>query len=405
MAARPQLAIVNYRKGMYITLEGNRDADRFFIIQSGRVQVSMHGEVVMQENGAALGPGDFFGVVSSMSLHSEVETVQALTDVSLVAVSRGQFEGLLSSNTPIALKIIQQFSRRMRYLNNELTHLTLQSESVAEGSEVLYKAASRYTKQKNNVLAAYAYNQYVQYYPNGAYTEEAKEQLVALKDFNKANFRSGDSPFIQHYPKDSPIFIEGEPGESLFIIQSGSVKITKVINDDEVILSILKPGDIFGEMAILESKPRSASAIAFESTSLMYVLKKNFEAMAAKQPQIISRLTQLLADRIWFSYKQLENAAIKDPVGRCYDYLLIHLERSKFNIQHMASYEYNFGLEDLVKMASVPENEVKPVIKQLLSNPKIYTSGDNKICVSDTLELCKLSDYYKNMQKRISIKK
>ena len=48
------------------------------------------------------------------------------------------------------------------------------------------------------------------------------------------------------------IFSEHEPGEDLYIIQQGKVKITKIINNQEVLLAVLQPGDIFGEMALLE---------------------------------------------------------------------------------------------------------------------------------------------------------
>jgi CRP-like cAMP-binding protein len=196
------------------------------------------------------------------------------------------------------------------------------------------------------------------------------------------------------------VFAEGESGEELYIIQTGSIKITKIINDSEVILAILKPGDIFGEMAILESKPRSANAIAFDNSTLMVVHKKNFESMSATQPQIVSKLTQLLAERIWFSYKQLENAAMKDHVGRCYDCMLIQVEKARFQISEGVAYAFNFGPNDLIKMAGIPETETKKVISQLLGNKKITVAGDGKLFVSDVLELLKLSEYHKKMQQR-----
>jgi CRP-like cAMP-binding protein len=386
---------------MYIILEGNRDVDRFFIIQKGHVQLSRGGEVIQQETGDGdLNPGDFFGVVSAMSYHSQIETAQALTDVTLLAVVRNQFEGLIQFNAPIAMKIIQQFSRRMRFLNNELTHLTLQSESIEGDTSVLYQIAEHYWKQTKNTLAVYTYKRYVQCYPDGKYVPRAKAQIKALAQFDKPNCKVGATPFIRTYAKDNAVFVEGESGEELYIIQSGSVKITKIINDNEVILAILKPGDIFGEMSILESKPRSATAIAHENTILMTVLRKNFEMMSVTQPQIISKLTQLLANRIWFSYKQLENAAMKDPVGRCYDCMLIQIEKARFQIQDGIAYAFDFGPADLIKMAGIHENESKKVIAEVLSNKKVIVSGDGKLFVSDALELLKLSEYYKKMQQR-----
>ena len=58
------------------------------------------------------------------------------------------------------------------------------------------------------------------------------------------------------------IFSECQAGADMFIIQDGAVRITKVVDGQEVILAVLNKGDMFGEMSLLENKPRSASAIA-----------------------------------------------------------------------------------------------------------------------------------------------
>ncbi|HPA72406.1 MAG TPA: cyclic nucleotide-binding domain-containing protein, partial [Spirochaetota bacterium] len=75
-----------------------------------------------------------------------------------------------------------------------------------------------------------------------------------------------DSPvfdkFIVEYAPNQLIFCEFEPGNEFYFIQSGRVKIVKIVNNTEKTLDVLKPGDVFGEMAILENSPRSATAIA-----------------------------------------------------------------------------------------------------------------------------------------------
>ena len=76
---------------------------------------------------------------------------------------------------------------------------------------------------------------------------------------------------VRFYPKGTMVFSECQSGQDMFIIQDGQVKITKIVNGTEVILAVLKKGDFFGEMALLENKPRSASIIAFEDCYLMVV--------------------------------------------------------------------------------------------------------------------------------------
>ena len=74
------------------------------------------------------------------------------------------------------------------------------------------------------------------------------------------------------YPKNSMIILEEEFGDIVFIIVIGTVKITRV-NDEgkEVILSLLGPGEIFGEMAILDGEARSANALAQENCELIAI--------------------------------------------------------------------------------------------------------------------------------------
>ena len=130
------------------------------------------------------------------------------------------------------------------------------------------------------------------------------------------------------------IFSECQSGQDMFIIQSGQVKITKIVDNNEVILAVLKKGDFFGEMALLEDKPRSACALAFEDCQLMVVNRKNFDQMVTSQPQLVSRLTTTLAERIWGMERQLDNASIQNPVHKMLDMLALQLEKEKIEILH-----------------------------------------------------------------------
>jgi CRP/FNR family cyclic AMP-dependent transcriptional regulator len=75
--------------------------------------------------------------------------------------------------------------------------------------------------------------------------------------------------FAKTFNPDEVIFFEHEPGDSFYLIQSGQVKIVRIMGDIEKILDILNPGEFFGEMAILEETARSASAITLDSCSVL----------------------------------------------------------------------------------------------------------------------------------------
>jgi CRP-like cAMP-binding protein len=398
MAGQLQLAFVNFLKDSYIVVEGKQHVDRFFIIRQGKVRISKEVEVVEEEGGNVLGPGDFFGVVSSMSSHSHIETAQALTDVTLISVQKDQYGQLIQSNTPVAMKIILQFSKRMRYLDEALTRLTLKNTAEADSSH-LFKVAEYYAKQNQYNQAYYAYHQYIKYCPRGENVNFARERMMKIAPYAKAvklGYKAEE--FNRTYPRDSMIFSEGEQGEELYIIQKGSVKIAKIVDNNEVLLAVLKTGDIFGEMALLEAKPRAASAVAYEDCVVLAVNRANFERMISSQPQIIVRLTTLLAERIWFIYKQLANTLISDPLGRMYDALLIQLEKNRINIMSTQSYTFDFGPKELVNMVGLPQGDGTLVLRKMMENKKIQILRD-KIYVADVSEVGKQTEYYRKMQK------
>ncbi|MCX7786209.1 MAG: cyclic nucleotide-binding domain-containing protein [Spirochaetes bacterium] len=393
-----QLSIVNFNKDAYIIVEGKQRADNFYIIRTGKVRISKEVEVVEEEGGNILGPGDFFGVVSTMSSHSHIETAQAITDVSLISVHRDQYGLLIEKNSPVAMKIIEGFSRRMRYLDEALARLTNKSSRENDPNH-LFEVAEYYAKQNQYNLAYYAYYHYVKLFPKGEYMQKAMERMAKIQPYAKPVFLDGsDTTFTRTYPKNTMIFAESMPGKELYIIQKGSVKISKLVGGTEVLLAVLKPGDIFGEMSLIENKPRSASAIAYEDTVLLAVNKDNFARMVTTQPQIIARLTQLLAERIWFIYKQLANTLLKDPVAKMYDALLIQLEKARVPIRGGESYTFDIGPKELINMVGLPMAEGNNALRVLLQNPRIK-AVDNRIFTSDVEEILKQANYYRKMQR------
>jgi CRP-like cAMP-binding protein len=394
MESQSQLGVVSYKKDTYIIVEG-KQADCFFIIQQGNVKISKEA-MVEGESDDTLGPGDFFGVISTMSSHSHIETAQALTDVVLISVRQNQFVGLIQKNSKVAIKIILQFSKRLRYLNETLARLTLKN-TAEDGPSHLYDVAEYYLGQKQYNQAMHAYGQYVKHCPNGEKAAAAGEKFTKLSSrLEQTNFTAGD--VNRTYRRNTMLFAEGEPGDQLFIIQKGSIKITKIVDNKEVLLAMLNPGDILGEMALLEGKPRAASAVAYEDCDVMAVNKANFELMIKNQPQLIARITTLLADRIWLIYKQLANALIDNPVGRMYDALLIQLEKNRVPLDGGTAYTFAFGLPELFNMVGIQEKKGNKLLEQMLENKKLSIE-DDKIHTTSTEEILKQSEYFRKMDR------
>jgi CRP-like cAMP-binding protein len=393
------LSFVTFNKGSYIVVEGKQNADRFFIIREGMVRISKAVEMVAEEQGTTLGPGDFFGVESTMSNHSYIETVHSLTDVTLISVRREQYGELIQKNIAVAMKIILQFSRRMRYLDEALTRMTLKNKAEEDASQ-LFWVGEYYAKLGQYDLAYYAYSRYLKHCPQGEHVQGVRERLMKIGPYVKDSsqpFPPGES--IREYPKDRMIFSEGEPGDELYIIRQGTVKISKIAEGNEVLLAVLNPGVIFGVMALLESKPRTACAITREDCVFMAVNRANFARIVATQPQIIARLTTLLAERIWFAYKQMANTLIEDPLGRIYDALLIQLEKNRVNTALAQAYVFDFGPKELINMVGIAQEKGGLLIKKLLLNRNIRLVNDH-IHVNDVFEIAKQVQFFRNMQRR-----
>jgi CRP-like cAMP-binding protein len=103
---------------------------------------------------------------------------------------------------------------------------------------------------------------------------------------------------IKTYLKGQTIFKEGETGNLAYLIRSGSVEIYKVMNNKKIILELLKPGEIFGEMSIISKEPRSAYAAANEYTELVVINQKDLEVSINKSLPIVQALANLLIKRL-----------------------------------------------------------------------------------------------------------
>ena len=390
-----QLSFVNFRKDSYLLVEGKTENDRFYIIQSGKVHTFRQGDV-LSDSGSVLGPGDFVGVVPCMSSHSQIETAVAATDVVVISVRRDQYQALISKNTPVAMKIIRTFANRMRTVNEILTRLTLKN-SVADSPERMYSIAAYYEKMGKTDLAVYGYYQYMKECPGGTNIEKAKSRFVTLKARSHAVYFESPTGNLRNYPKDTMIFSECQSGQDMFIIQSGQVKISKVVDDNEVILAVLQRGDFFGEMALLENKPRSASAIAHEDCVLMAVNRKNFDQMVATQAQLITRLTITLAERLWSMSRQLTNAQLRDPMFKLFDMLALQLEKNRVPLGKTASHQFDLTPYDLAHMCGIPQEQQAIVLGQFIRDPRVRLVS-NKIYIVDCRELMKASEFYRKQK-------
>jgi CRP-like cAMP-binding protein len=112
--------------------------------------------------------------------------------------------------------------------------------------------------------------------------------------------------FLTHYDQGAVLFAEGEEGEDMYIVQSGRVAIKKKVKDGETTLAVMEKGDFFGEMAMLERLPRSASAEVVEAGDLIKIDNETFGDMIKANPEIAIRMLRKYSIRLRDANNQIE---------------------------------------------------------------------------------------------------
>ena len=113
--------------------------------------------------------------------------------------------------------------------------------------------------------------------------------------------------FLSHFPSGKVLFREGDAGEDMYIIQSGRVAIKKRTGaNKDVTLAVLEKGDFFGEMAVLERMPRSATAEMAEAGDLIVISGDTFGDMIKSNPEIAFRMLRKYSIRLREMVKQIE---------------------------------------------------------------------------------------------------
>jgi CRP/FNR family transcriptional regulator, cyclic AMP receptor protein len=119
--------------------------------------------------------------------------------------------------------------------------------------------------------------------------------------------------FGREFPAGRVLFREGEPGQQMFVIQAGRVRITKDLPTGARSLAVLGPGEFFGEMAILNDKPRTATAEVVEDARVLVLDAKTFEAMVVGNTEIAIRLIKKLSRRLDGANALIEILLQQDP--------------------------------------------------------------------------------------------
>lgn len=386
---------MQYTKGSVIYFSGDKD-DRIFILQKGMIILTS----TDVETGAPLTEcikeGEFFGVKSALGHFPREESATVITDSICIAMTVQEFENLFSSNKQIIMKMLKVFSNQLRKIHKKIESILHDNvdedqfsgmEAVAKSfyeneeykacSDVCLKFLQRFPDAQNKDIMARMYVDSKKradiQQSRGIYKVEPSSPVSggtnssALKQFSLPAF----SRFAKKFEPGSVIISEYEPGDCFYLIQSGQVQLVKCVNGQKKNLDILMPSEFFGEMAILENTPRSATCIAIDNVEVLEFNKENFEILITGNPQIALILLKLFCKRIYDQKRRLKILVLQDKQARIGDVFLMFDELNPSSNPNERSRRFNLTMQDLSHWTGLPLDEVRDEMNKFIEKRKI----------------------------------
>ena len=339
--------VLTYARGSIIFFEGDKD-ERIYILQSGTVILSQSDLETGAHINEQVNPGEFFGVKSALAHKPKMETANVLTDVQVIQLSVQEFEQIIGKNQDMILKMLRAFSKSLRQIHKK-TENVLKNDTAALPPELgMNIVAQCFFDEQKYVSCMSICNKLLSRYPTASNAAGMKKLLsqanllqqrvgaskrgvqtsaaaaapadTALKQFELPMFER----FSKTYEDGEVIISEFEPGDCFYLIQSGHVQLEKCIKGAMKNLDILRPGEFFGEMAILDNSPRSATCIAKGPVKCLEFNKENFKALITGNPQIAIILLKLFCKRIYAQKRRFRILCIEDLQARLADVFLMY---------------------------------------------------------------------------------
>jgi CRP/FNR family transcriptional regulator, cyclic AMP receptor protein len=197
--------------------------------------------------------------------------------------------------------------------------------------------------------------------------------------------------FGRDFDKGTILFHEGDnQSKEMYVIHKGKVKIYKKVGNHETVLAYLGQGEFFGEMAILNNKPRSATAEVVESGTLLVIDPKTFESMIKSNAEVAFRLIKKLSDRIEETDNKIELLMIKDTNSR-----VVHALESlaeSIGVRKDAGVFVPISEGELLSRAGVSSDHASDILEKL-KKAKIITVSADAICINDMGKLRKFVEF------------
>ena len=395
---------IQYGTNALIYCAGDK-ADKIFLLKQGRIWLTYVDIETGEATSDLVEPGEFFGIKPVLGRFLREENALAKENAVLWVFTPSEFELLLLSNDRLVIKMLKVFSDQLRRVHSRISSIT--KTQYVKPDYGLFEIGEKYMKRMRYSQAKYIFNRYLALYPEEENSEEARGHLRTLEKTSMSDDQSrisvgtvpkvpapiddddlyGDvdtdvlAKFSRTFKPGEIIFSEYEPGNTFYFIQYGDVKVVKNTGQNEHTLDILHKSEIFGEMAILDKSPRTASAIAINAVTLLEFTGENFEILMRSYPQIAIKLLRVFSRRIHNAKRRVMILTLPDSQTKVADVFLMLDETGNTTGDKTGDYsrEFKVTVEDIAHWAGLNMAEAKEVLDYYVIQRRISVYHDRMV--------------------------
>jgi len=181
------------------------------------------------------------------------------------------------------------------------------------------------------------------------------------------------------FPTGKNVMLIEQPGEAVFIILHGTVKVYTEQGGRDAILSILGSGDLLGEMSLIDSVGRSASVVTLEDSLMLWMDKVTFNYILDNFPPIARNLVKILSARVRLSDQMIQSLATLDVNGRVARQLLAFAERYGRDADDMVKIRITLTQSDIADLVGASRKRVNQTMVYFKEEGLVSMDADGRI--------------------------
>ena len=192
-----------------------------------------------------------------------------------------------------------------------------------------------------------------------------------------------DLIFIRKYKKRQIMFVEGEPGEAIYTIIKGNVKLTKSTPEGrELILGIRQPGEMFAEVVLFDGGPYPATAEVIEDTEIAVLLNKDIEKLVRDNSAISIAIIKTMSRRLRQVQHQMRDLALKDTLGSMVSTLTSLAKQHGVNTNEGTMINLNLTHQELANFIGTSRESANRLVSELKKS-NVISVDKGKITIID----------------------